>query len=77
MLSSSGSGLGETHMKLALGISVAGLLAAGAWQVGPERAASMALETMTPAPEIVQDVRDAIDALIAHFEGPGQFTPED
>lgn len=64
-------------MKLALGIGVAGLLAAGAWQVGPEQAASMAIESLTPAPEIVQDVRDAIDALIGHFEGPVQFTPED
>ncbi|MGY6628758.1 MAG: hypothetical protein ACXIVL_09575 [Oceanicaulis sp.] len=64
-------------MKLALGIAVAGLLAAGAWQIGPERAASLALESITPAPQIMQDMRAAIDALIAHFEGPGYFPPED
>ncbi|MCH8488548.1 MAG: hypothetical protein LAT81_01295 [Oceanicaulis sp.] len=63
-------------MKLALGIAVAGLLAASAWQIGPERAAALALEAMTPAPEIVQDVRDAIDALIEHLKGPGEITPE-
>ncbi len=64
-------------MKLALGIGVAGLLAAGAWQVGPEQAASLALESLTPAPEVVEDVRAAIDALITHFQAPGNITPED
>jgi hypothetical protein len=64
-------------MKLVLGIGVAGLLAASGLQVGPERALSMAVNSLTPAPEIVEEVRAAIDALITHFEGPVDLTPED
>ncbi|WBQ10533.1 hypothetical protein L2D01_01865 [Hyphomonadaceae bacterium ML37] len=64
-------------MKLALGIGAAGLLAASAWQVGPERALTIGLEALTPTPEIVQDVRSAIDALIEQFKGPGDVSPQD
>lgn len=63
-------------MKLALGIGVAGLLAAGAWQVGPERATAIGLEAITPSPEIVQEVRSAIDALIELFKGPDDVSPD-
>lgn len=64
-------------MKLVLGIAVAGLLAAGGVQVGPERVLSVAVQSLTPAPEIVHEVRAALDALIAHFKGPMDLTPED
>lgn len=64
-------------MKLALGIAVAGLLAASAWQVGPERALTIGLDALTPAPEIIQDVRSAIDALIEQFKGPVDVFPQD
>ncbi len=63
-------------MKLVLGIGAAGLLAAGAWQIGPEHAVTIAVEALTPAPEIVQEVRLAIDALIEQFKGPGDVSPD-
>lgn len=63
-------------MKLALGIGAAGLLAAAAWQVGPERAFDTALDALTPPSQVVQDVRSAIDALLDMFEGPGDFAPD-
>lgn len=63
-------------MKLALGIGVAALLAAGAWTAGPERVLQAGLEAVTPTPEIVQEVRLAIDALIEQFKGPGEISPD-
>ncbi|MCC5997150.1 MAG: hypothetical protein JJU18_12365 [Oceanicaulis sp.] len=64
-------------MKLLLGIFTAGLLSVSVWQYGPERAYGTAMDTLTPDPETMHDVREAISALINSFDGPGEIAPSD
>jgi hypothetical protein len=62
-------------MRLIFGFAAIGLLA-GAYLVCPDALRREVQQTITPNDQVLAQVRDGIDTLMRHLDGPGDLNPD-
>mgnify|MGYP006310959439 CR=1 FL=1 len=62
-------------MRLVFGVAAIGLLA-GSYVVCPDAVRAGINEALTPDAETLVEMRDGLDAIMRHLDGPGDMSPD-
>jgi hypothetical protein len=62
-------------MRLIFGFAAIGLMA-GSYVVCPEAVRTSINDTLTPNTEALVEMRQGLDAIMRHLDGPGEMSPD-